>query len=413
MHIAQLCFSDSGGGAMRAAYRTHQAVNLDEAISTLLVKRKMTNDQSVKILPTRPWEARLKKQINRFTESCFATENPIMHSYAILPSSLPKLLNNSDYDLIHLHWINEETISIKDISRLNKPLIWTLHDLWAICGGEHFTFDFRWRDGYLPNNRPQYESGIDLNRWTWRRKVKHWARPIQIVAVSHWLADCVRESALMSSWPVTVIPNPLNTDFWIPVEKISARQQLNLPEDVALLLFGCYAANSKPHKGFDLLLQALPDIQNSGRRVELVLLGEVPDILSGNCDMKVHNIPRVNDDSVMRTLYNAVDVVVGPSRMEPFGQFASEALSCGTPVAAFAATGLLDVVQHKKSGYLAKAFEPKDLAAGIEWILSDRSRYDELSVFARSDAIARFSYPVVGNQYKQLYKSVLETTPCQ
>ena len=115
-------------------------------------------------------------------------------------------------------------ISISDIAKINKPTIWTPQDMWIFSGAEHYTDDNRWRLGYKKNNRPHYESGFDLNLWTWKRKMKFWTQSIQIVAPSQWLAKCVKESVLTSEWPVSIIPNTINTDVWKPINKKIARE---------------------------------------------------------------------------------------------------------------------------------------------------------------------------------------------
>ena len=73
-------------------------------------------------------------------------------------------------------------LSISDIARIRKPIVWTLHDMWAFSGAEHLAWDNRWQEGYRRDNRPAHESGFDLNRWVWQRKWKHWSRPLQIVS---------------------------------------------------------------------------------------------------------------------------------------------------------------------------------------------------------------------------------------
>ena len=98
------------------------------------------------------------------------TKNKIVHSISIMPSTWVRHINNSDADIIHLHWTQNETISIKDLSKIKKPIVWTPQDMWAFCGAEHYTTDKRWSEGYSSSNRPDYESGFDLNRWTWQRK---------------------------------------------------------------------------------------------------------------------------------------------------------------------------------------------------------------------------------------------------
>lgn len=147
------------------------------------------------------------------------TSNPIIHSPAVFPSHWVKRINESDVDIVHMHWVQGEMLSIADIGKIRKPVVWTLHDMWAFCGAEHLAWDDRWQDGYRRQNRPLHESGFDLNRWTWQRKRKHWRRPFHIVCPSQWLAKCVRSSALMHSWPVTVVPNPIDTNRWQPVDQ--------------------------------------------------------------------------------------------------------------------------------------------------------------------------------------------------
>jgi len=185
------------------------------------------------------------------------TENKVIHSPSILPSNWVKLINNSDADIVHLHWIQREMLSIKDISKIKKLIVWTLHDMCAFCGAEHYTNDNRWREGYYPNNRPNYESGFDLNRWTWNRKKKYWKLPIQIVTPSNWLAKCVKASALIKSWPVSVIANPVDTDHWKLMDKKNVRQLLNLSQDANLILFGAAGGGKNLLKGYDLLSSPL------------------------------------------------------------------------------------------------------------------------------------------------------------
>lgn len=59
-----------------------------------------------------------------------------------------------------------------------------------------------------------------------------------------------------------------------------------------------------------------------------------------------------------------------PSIQETFGLVAAEALLSGTPVIAFHNTGLSDIIEHKKNGYLAKINDKDDFVNGINYILN-------------------------------------------
>ena len=279
--------------------------------------------------------------------------------------------------------------------------------MWAFCGAEHVSWDERWLEGYTKKNRPSYEKGFDINRWTWNRKLKHWKHPFQIVAVSKWLAECAQNSIVMKDWPITVIPNCLNTKIWRPVDKTFARNMLGLPLEVPIIAFGTYGANSEYHKGFDLLVEALKNLKNLTKDVELAIFGQPSPKKNPNLGFKTNFMGHLHDDLSLRLLYSAVDMLVVPSRKEAFGQTASESMACATPVVAFGATGLLDIVDHKVNGYLAKPFESEDLANGIEYLLNT-SNYDELCDNARDKVVKKFDSAVIAAKYEELYNKILK-----
>ncbi|RDD29681.1 glycosyl transferase [Prosthecochloris sp. ZM] len=408
MKVIHLNHSDINGGAARAAYRIHHALRQSGVDSRMWVNSATSGEWTVQG-PEGKAEKLLKKfrpTIGGLPCRLLQTGNPIIHSPALLPSDWVKKLNASDADIVHMHWVAGEMLSIKDIAAIKKPIVWTLHDMWAFCGAEHVTSDMRWQEGYSANNRPYHESGFDLNRWTWERKRKHWQKPLQIVTPSRWLAQCVKESKLMEGWPVTVIPNALDVEKWKPVEKEQARQLLHLPKEVPLLLFGAMGGGEPAHKGFDLLLEALTKLSVAIPEIELIVFGQLPPENPPVLGAPIHYTGHLHDDVSLQLLYSAADVMVIPSRQDNLPNTGKEALSSGTPVVAFDTCGLPDIVDHETTGYLAKAFEPDDLAKGIMWLLEDRERLEELGRNARRKAEAKFAYPVVAGMYSEVYERV-------
>ena len=416
--VIHLSTSDSGGGAARAAYRIHRALVEHGIDSRMRVLESGTGDDRVTAgaTPKSIVDRLSLKLYNRwqvYTRRGWYTDNPILHTFGQVSAGLVDELNASDVDVLNLHWISG-LLSVVDIGRLKKPIVWRLADMWAFCGGEHYEPDTptaRFRNGYFPHNRPEGERGPDLNRKTWEAKRRAWARlDFTVVCTTKWLADCARQSVLFANTPIHVIPNTLDTmNTWRPIPKDAARVVLNLPPDRKLILMGADEGIGNPYKGGDLLRDAMAQV--AARQiadVELIIFGQSKPAHDHIWPCPVHWLGTVRDDRVLALAYSAADVMVVPSRQEAFGQTASEAQACGTPVVAFDNSGLPDIVTHQETGWLAKAFDTKDLADGIVWILEDKARHTAISIAARRQAIERFSEPVVAARYANLYRLVLD-----
>jgi glycosyltransferase involved in cell wall biosynthesis len=410
MKIIQLAYSNYIGGASKAAYRIHYSLCKNNIDSELWV-----NETSSKKLDCKKPYDKIEKKLRKLRRyitwpllKTIKTTIPIHHSISLLPSNWVKRINESDADIVNLHWIQREMLSIEDISKIKKPIVWTLHDMWAFCGAEHYTNDNRWREGYNFNNRPSYESGFDLNKWTWRRKQKYWKNPIQIITPSLWLANCARESKLMSNWPVSVVANPLNTEVFKPMDKKIALKKLNLPNNVPLILFGALGGDKDHRKGFDLLIKALEHLKNEIKveDMEIVVLGQSKPKSSPNLGFPIHYMGCLNDDISLRLVYSSVDAMVIPSRQDNLPNMGVEAQACGIPVIAFNIGGLPDIVEHKKTGYLAEPFNTEDLANGIMFII-DQSKTKQLANNARERAIKKFSEKRISEAYLKIYEKLL------
>jgi glycosyltransferase involved in cell wall biosynthesis len=415
MKILHVSTDDSGGGAARAAYRVHRAF-VDAGIDSCMrvLDRSSDDDRvgNVKLSLAVRLKNKLQNRLMARKLRDWHTNNPILHSFGRISAGLVGDLNASDVDIVNLHWISG-ILSIKDIGRISKPLVWRLADMWAFCGAEHYEMDTptaRFRNGYLPGNRPAGERGPDINRLVWNEKRRSWKNQyFTIICTTNWLAKCARESLLLSNMPIHVIPNPLDVhEMWKPINKQAARIALNLPLDKKLILTGADGGLTNPYKGADLLIDAVARIASrNANGFELVVFGQGKPREQAQYPCPVHWLGVVRDDRLLALAYSAADVMVVPSRQEAFGQTASEAQACGTPVVAFDNSGPADIVIHRETGWLAKAFDTEDLADGILWVLSDENRWGKLSQLARAKAVERFSPGVIAEQYGRVYEQVL------
>ncbi len=397
------------GGAARAAFRLHRALVAAGEESTLWVERKYSDDwRVVSSIPTA--RSRVQTRLKRLSDRVMQlqkSDNLTLHSAAAFFSSdLDRVINLSDTQVVNLQWVCSNMLSIEDIGRIRKPIVWTMHDMWPFCGAEHYADDApgsRFESGYSRTNRPVGNRGLDVDRWAWNRKRKAWRKPMHIVTPSRWLAACARRSVLMCDWPISVIPYALDTQVYHPHSKPFARKALNLPEDKRLIAFGAIGGGSDPRKGFDMLLAAVRQVSEGNTNIACVIFGQSEPKNIPNIGTHIYWMGHLNDDISLALLYSAVDVMVVPSRQDNLPQTGIEAQTCGCPVVAFNCTGLPDVVEHRKTGYLAEAFLNADLAAGINWVLENDERHLALSKAARERALRLWSPQVIVSQYMKVY----------
>ena len=402
-----------GAGGFKASERLHRAYLANNIDSRMYVASKRSDLHTVDGPKNKFQQGfnfvkrRSERQLMRLQRS----PNPIVHSPAFIPSNLSKKLNSAQAEVIHLHWICG-FLSVEDIGKIQKPLVWTLHDMWPFSGAEHYGDDgsnARWRVGYYADNRPDGHRGIDLDRWVWNRKRRAWKKPIHLVAPSQWLADCAKESVLMQNCPLSVIPYALDMERFRPWDQVMARQLLGLPQDKQLVLFGAVGGNRDPRKGWDLLEPALANLASELPNLAGVVFGQSEPPNPPKLGVPLYWMGYLYDEITLALLYSAADVTVVPSRQDNLPQSGTEAETCGCPVVAFKTCGLPSVVVHKQTGYLATPFESDDLAKGISWVLADSERYRLLSHQARDRAVKLWSPEVVVKQYLEVYESAIES----
>ena len=413
MKILIVNTSDIEGGAARAAYRLHKALRSQGVDSQMLVQNKSSDDYTV-IVET----DKVKKTLNKFRPffdsipvRFYKNRTKTLFSSSWLPfSNIVNKINEINPDIVHLHWVCDGMLKIEDLKKIKKPIVWTLHDTWALTGGCHYNGDcykYKRMCGACPvlSSNKEY----DLSRWEWKRKYKTFKElnNITIVGLSRWITKLSKESGLLGAKKHINIPNPIDTNIFKPFDKERAKELWNLPKDKRLILFGAVNATSDIRKGFNILIEALNLLKIDN--VEFVVFGSSKPQNPPNFKFKTHYVKHLKDDISLVTLYNAADVMIVPSIQEAFGQTASEAMSCGTPIVAFGATGLLDIVDHKINGYLAKPYESKDLAEGIEWVLNlPIHDYDKLCENARRKVVEEFDSKIVAKKYIDLYKEILK-----
>ncbi|MFM6224340.1 MAG: glycosyltransferase family 4 protein, partial [Dolichospermum sp.] len=405
--------SDINGGAARAACRLHQGLQNIGVDSQMLVQNKQSDDYTV-ISPASKLGkgiGKLKPILDSLPLQLYPQRDRSTYSVQWLPDNLAAQVAQINPDVINLHWINGGYLKIETIAKFKKPIVWTLHDMWAFTGGCHYNGDcvnYTNSCGACPQLHSNKEK--DLSRWIWQRKANAWKNlNLTIVTPSHWLDKCAASSSLLKNVRIEVIPNGLDTQQYKPIQKSVARNILGLPEDKQLVLFGAMIATSDPRKGFNFLQSALQNLTQSGwgEQVELVVFGSSQPKNPTELGFKSHYLGRLNDDISLSLVYAAADVFLAPSVQDNLPNTVMESLACGTPCVAFDIGGMSDMIEHQQNGYLAKPFDVDDLARGIAWVLEDKPRWVALSQCGREKVENDFTVKAQAEKYISLYQSLI------
>ncbi len=410
MKVVHLCINEEFGGAAKAANQLHHGLLNSGVDSKLLVINKTSNDNSViRIADIYSKKDRIILFIRRINDFINNLLN-IKRDQRYKPHSLLlSVLNKIEFDIIHLHWVTNEFVDFNEFINLKKPIIWTMHDCAAFTGicsviGNCNNYSTGCGNCPIINSK----SKIDISSKEFSRKQKLYKYlNIYIISPSHWLADKALQSPLLEGKSVSIIPHGLNIEQLTPLDKLTARKIFNLNSEVKIIICGAVTLTDK-NKGIQYLLEAINQISDheaEKNEIELVLFGENP-IGNSSYGIKTTSLGFINDIRLLRIVYSLADVIVIPSKQESFGLIAIEAMSCGIPVVAFGATGLLDIVDHKKTGYLAIPYEADDLANGIKWCLNNNTN-NELSVSARKKVLECFDINYIAKKYIDLYNTIL------
>lgn len=409
-----LSHSNGGGGAGRATDRLFTALTSFGVDTHMHVDFRHGNDRRVlrNASPLADAARRARITVEEVPAVLARHPEPGLFSPGLTSAISARRINAFDADIVNVHWTGYGYLSIRQLGRVQKPLVWTLHDMWALTGGPGYDDDgptARWRAGYSAVNRPDDGTRLDVERWVANRKRRHWRRPRHAIAPSSWLARLARESALLGDWTLHVLPNALDTTRFRPLASGEARDRLGLPQDRRIVLATLGGGLDDSRKGFDLLRAALPRVAAGGGAgdIDLAVVGHAQPPTGWTDPLgRTHWLGYLDDEALVAA-YGAADVAVVPSRQDNLPQTATEPQACGTPVVAFRTGGLPDAVSHLETGYLADPGESAALAAGIDWVLADQPCLAALGVAARNRAVTHWSSEVVARAHADLFASIV------
>ena len=409
MRILHINYSDSKGGAATSVRRLHASFLKNNYDSWLFVTHKFFSEKNVLTFDNSL--DKISNFIKKIFSKCFCKfykifNNNIDYSIAYFSTNTKKYINQIQPSVINLHWICNETLSIEELPKINKPLVWTILDMWPFLGAQHIDLEKAsqryWNDKNFKDNL-----FFDINSWVFKRKFKSFNFDFELIAISNWLANKANESLLFKNKTISVIPCLLDFDQWSPLEKIEARKKLNLNFNKKFILFSSAAGSSDKKKGFNYLVKILKNCKNLND-LHLIFIGNLnqKDLEGLNISYSQYNNFFFGDPKVLKVIYSCADLVIMPSIVEAFGQVALEAAACNVPTLAFSNTGLEEILKHKTNGYLADYLNFEDLTYGFNWCLNDYNN-KLISSNCRLMAIEKFSDKLIISKYNNIYKKLI------
>lgn len=416
MRVLIVNTSDKAGGAAVAAHRLTDALNNHGVKAKMLVRDKQSDALTVVGLKPSPllrWHF-LWERLTIFFHLRFSRKHLFDIDIANSGTNITKLPVFREADIIHLHWINQGMLSLKDIRKIlrsGKPVVWTMHDIWPATSICHITLNCNSFKTSCHDCRllPGKGSKNDLSAKTWRRKQKMIdGENIFFVACSRWLAGEAKNSALLTGQKITNIPNPIDSRIFNSRSKTEAREKLGLPADKKLLLFAAQRVTNA-YKGMDYLIKAcqqLSNINEINNKLELVIVGGSAEEVRDSLPFPSHSLGYISDAKTMSTVYNAVDLFVLPSLSENLPNTIMEAMACGVPSVGFNVGGIPEMIDHKKNGYVARYRDAEDLAQGIGWVLTEADS-DEMRHQCLVKVAHNYSPSAVALRYVEVYNQAI------
>ena len=305
---------------------------------------------------------------------------------------ITKVKEYKEADIVHIHWLNQGFINLKSLSKIDKPVVWTMRDMWAFTGGSHYSMDFeKYENSYLSQVIQKY-------------KKKKYNKNFQFVAVSNWLKNKAKRSLILADYKVMKIDNNIELKNFDLITKKEARSILNINTKKQIILYGAQNPQSK-RKGWNIFVNSLKKLEKSS--FFLLIFGSFwsQEILD-KIGIEYKVLGFINNRKILNATYRSADIFVASSIQDAWPKTFAEAMYCGTPTICFNNTSIAEIVDHKINGYVVQEFNPTSLKEGIVWISKEIKKNNLMSINA-TNKISNFSSKIIAQKYIDLYKNLL------
>lgn len=395
MNILMIGTTDILGGAARVSWELKKFLESGGHSVSMFVADKRSDDPKVKVIPRQLWR--------KYLGFLLATDDLLSSDW---------IMNTEEFknaDIVHCHNLHGRFFNLGTLEKMSllKPVVWTLHDEWAITPHCAYTFEGReMRNGLYACRSIDTPPRLlwDNTKYLSRRKKQIYENSkLHVVTPSKWLFDRVKNTDL-GKQDVKLIYNGIETEIFKQTNKLEARKALSLSEKVQIVLFLADDAKNNPWKGWGLNKEIISKY-NDRKDVLFLCIGNHsnhPD------EENIKYLKHIDDPNTLALYYSASDTLLFTSLAENFPLVILEAMSVGLPIVAFDVGGVKEALVHKENGYVANYGDIDDIERGLKWILNLSE--EEIETIGKNSAKKirdGFESGRMNNEYMNLYQEIV------
>lgn len=359
MKILLISTHDYRGGAAKVAYNLSNELNKLNQETFLYTNYKSKNKNWIIESPTNFY----LKKIRHFLDylPMIASGSKDAFSLQLFGEKLDGIIETINPDIINFHWTGKGFISFKEINKIAqvKPTVVTLHDQSMFTGGY-----------FLSSTEPNNIWLNKISQLNLSLKDKIQSKSISFISPSKYMSTLFKKGVLFKNNKIKIINNGTKIT---KTNRKNSRKNLSLNLNKKYISFGSINLISDKIKGFDYLKRLLETnkdylIKND---IGLISFGNENPFISNFKELNIEKIHFgiIHNNTELGYIFSASNLFILPSVFENYPTVAIESIASGTPVLAFKVGGNKEIVIHKETGYLAEAFDMKDLSQGLKYLL--------------------------------------------
>ncbi|MFA6992897.1 MAG: glycosyltransferase, partial [Candidatus Gracilibacteria bacterium] len=335
MNILQINTIDNKGGAAKIAWQLKTNLEKSGNTTSLFVKHRYSDAPNVFVARWPNPFSRLFKKITGKDIGSFISNKirPFLaNDIDFFGSS--RILKTKEFkkaDVIHCHNLHGNYFKLSILQKMSKlkPVLWTLHDMWAMTPHCYNTDLPVKNNGFFEcTDRKTYQEIKWPNEkyLCWKKKNIYEKSKFHVVVPCQWLKEKAEKSVLKNH-PISVIYNGIDTKKFKPEDKNIARKKLGLPENSSIILYISPIGQSI-QKGWDIAKKISEYFFQKNKEMLFVSIGEKSDGARKN----QISVPFIYDEVTLARYYCAADILLFPSPRETLPLTILESLACCPPI---------------------------------------------------------------------------------